>query len=138
MVFKKFICLLFIVILTGCMASDFNYELNTLKEEVISAEIVEVADEVDKEIEINSINIIGDNDLEEMLTDLSNIQFIWTKGRPQRAKGLCLKLNYINEEYELICADIVIRFNNENNQIHHKDIYNPKGFDEFISKYKIE
>ena len=92
---KKIICLLFISILTGCgLSSNFNYELDTLKEEVISAEIVEVIDDVDKEIKINTLNLIGVNDLEKMLTELSNLQFIWTKVRPHRADGECLKLNY--------------------------------------------
>lgn len=132
------ICLLFIVILTGCATtSKFQYELITLEDEVISAEIVEMIDEAEKEIEINLINTIDDNKIEGMLIDLSKMQFIWTKGRPQRANGVCLRLNYANE-YELICRNIVIRLDKENKEIYHKDIYSPESFDNFISKYKSE
>ncbi|ERJ10866.1 hypothetical protein [Haloplasma contractile] len=136
---KKIICLLFIIILTGCgNVSTFSYELESLQEKVISAEIVDVTrPQEDTPPGINAIISIGDDDLETMLVDLSNMKIYVTLGRPQRTEGICLKLNYEND-YELICDSVIVSYDHEGNFIYHKDIYKPEGFDEFISKYNKE
>ncbi len=135
---KELFCLFFILILSGCAStSKFQYNEETLKKVVISAEIVEVNDPLNGKLEIDTVNLISEENLPKILTELSKINFIVTKGRPQIAHGTCLKLNYQNE-YELICENTLIKNNIDNEHISHKDIYKPKGFDELISNYKKE
>lgn len=131
----KILILLLLLFLTGCITKPFKYDLESLEEKVISAEIVEISELYDS-VEYDLINKVDDDELSDLLNDLSMIQFFLDK--PRTLSGLALKLNYI-DRYELICNTRIDEYSNNNEWITRKNIsVSPDEFNELILKYKIE
>lgn len=124
--------ILLLLLLTGCL-KPFMYDLETLTEEVISAEIVEI-DEEKGLPEFESVNKVDDERLNDLLVDLSLINFD-LGGKPRTTRGYALKLNYV-DSYELICETFIGLFKLDGEFIKGQDsnVF-PDDFNYLIQKY---
>ena len=131
---KVFLILIPLVFLIGC-TKPFKYDLDTLEEKVISAEIVKTRI-LEDSMEFDLVNKVEDDRLKDLFNDLSMIQFAYG-GRPKTQTGFALKLNY-TDGYELICNTYIAWYNNDGEPIKYKRIrVSPDDYNEFILKYKI-
>lgn len=128
----KILILLLLLFLTGC-TKPFKYDLDTLEEEVISAEIVDIDVEESKVYEL--VNKVDDDRLKDLLKDLSMIQFEQDFGGPILPTGYALKLNYA-DGYELICNTWIERYDNNDELIEGEIIIvSLDKFNKLIDKY---
>ena len=88
-----------LLLLCGC--GSFNYfNYDDLINKVQSAEIIEYNSDTNEE---QSLFIIPNSDLQLILQDLSQLEFRYTfLGSPELATGLCIKLNYTNNDCEVV------------------------------------
>lgn len=128
------ILLLLLLILTGC-AKHFYYDIDTLENKVISAEIVEPFWDVDR-FNFKIVNKVEDSKINALLNDLTKFEFISYRGGPISPNGFALKLNY-KDGYEVIYDTRIIWFNNADEFIKQEFIFTPDGFSEFLLKYTL-
>lgn len=93
------VILTMLLLLCGC--GSFNYfNYDDLINKVQSAEIIEYNSDTNEE---QSLFIIPNSDLQLILQDLSQLEFRYTfLGSPELATGLCIKLNYKNNDCEIV------------------------------------
>ena len=95
------ILLLFIVIVTLFFNSYF-YDYEELKNNVVKIEIVEVDYLHWEKYEIELIKELNSEETDKLLSELSKIEFIYPFGSPYELRGICIYIQYNNNEFELL------------------------------------
>lgn len=135
--YKILIVLIAMICLTACQSTEFQYDLNELKSEVISVEIVNAYYDSNNLLVIDVVRTINQVDIEELLIDFSKIQFTILIGNPQITNGDALKINYV-DGYEIVSYNSILKYNFIDESMTQDDIYTPKEFEDFILKWKQE
>lgn len=138
---KKPIFMIMICLLAGC-AKYFKYDYDTLKSNVISAEIIDISYEQQTDNSVKTIitlvNIVDSEKLDDLFKDVSNINILERVGSPKSAEGRCLKLIFSNGNYEIIYQHSIDTFSIDGTFIKYKNIGIQKtDFINLISKYMI-
>ena len=110
--------------------------METLKNDVLSAEIVELYVTKDS-VGYDLVNNVDEEKLNDLLNDLSEIKFTYKYRNPQLSEGPGLKLNK-SDGYILLCRTRIHKFDINGIWVFGDYIYQPEGFDDFILKYRIK
>ncbi len=125
---------LFLMIISSC-ASSFYYNYEELKNNVISAEIIEIKWDNNEE-KITETYIVNDEKLDELLNDLASIEIFSIYGNPVKPEGLCLKL-YYKDYYEIVHCYSIRKYENTGDFISIRHIgMDKKIYDALVEKYK--
>lgn len=139
---KVLIFMIMIYFLTSC-ASYFRYDYNNLKNDVVSAEIIDISYEKQSDNSfktiINLVNIIDNDKLDGLFNDLSDISILEKVGSPKAAEGKCLKLVFSNGEYEIIYKHSIDRFKSDGTFLNYKNVgISSTVFIDLVSKYTLD
>ncbi len=94
-----------VIILALCLISfcgcveNFYFDYESLQNNVESIEIIEYSSDTQKEVLLVSI---GKAEQEQLLRRLSELEYFYVWGDPLSPEGICIKLNYKNNESEIV------------------------------------
>lgn len=130
--FKGFILLFIVIFLTACQNTKFQFDLTELNNEVISAEIVYVSYDVNKNGTIDVVTTINQIDLEQFLIEVNALEIVIAHREPITQNGYGIRLNSVNGYW------LIAEWDLEKHDEYIKLIRKPEGFDDLIAKYKLE
>ena len=131
----KSLLVVIVLFLSGCFGTTIHrYDYDLLSTKVVSIEIVEVAVFNDLSIDLSTINTINENDIEDLLTALSEINFQMIKNPPSRPYGNTLKLNY-SSGYDIIANNVILMFDDEGVETNHMFIITPDELITLVENY---
>jgi hypothetical protein len=130
------ICLLLGLFLFGC-SQPYYYSYDEQKDQIEKIEIIDIQEFYpDKKYDL--LKTLSEEEMDELLSELSNIEFIYGMGPPNTSpEGFCLKLYYKNGEIGYINYNTSIKFNAEGSRrIFEKKLQCPEdNFNDLLSKY---
>lgn len=127
--YKGLIIIFVTICLTACQSTEFQFDLNELKNEIISAEIVYVSYDSSKDGKIDIVRTINQINLDQFLIDVNALKIIITHREPISQNGYGIRLNYANGYW------LITEWDLEKHDEYIKLIKKPVGFDELIDKY---
>lgn len=132
---KKIYCILLVVLTIGlsACAKNFKYEYDKMIKEVEKIEIVFV-NQFYPEKDIELLKDLDETEMKECLFELSKFNFKELYGAPSNIKHYCIKIYYINGDYEFVSNKTAQKLNSSNSFVYQKNI-NFDDIENFISNY---
>lgn len=108
-------CLMF---LTACDPNPYYYNYETLKNDVVSVELInydnnaiELFEQRDavKKFDFSKMNVTGvllDEKLDDFLLEFSQIEFMLVWRHLDSPEGECVKINYSDGSFDIICYNV--------------------------------